>query len=292
MDSTILYALAANLFFSSSSIVFAQFSRKHSSLWINAVKSSLAFACLLLIVPIFVGFHPLPPLALALFVLSGLLGLVIGDVFLFNAYRILGAGRTLMIFGFQPLIIGSMAYLLFNQAVDAHRFLGIIFFVACLLIFSLETRRMHGHWEWRGLIGALLGLLFDATGVLLTRHAFDMSPGLTSIEANLFRFFGAILGFAFIARFIRPIGLVEKFLSETPRHRALVVAACVCGTLLSLSFYLAALQKGNLATISGIAITAPLFATLLECLIAKKWPSIYLWTALASFAAGFWIILS
>jgi drug/metabolite transporter (DMT)-like permease len=69
------------------------------------------------------------------------------------------------------------------------------------------------------------------------------------------------------------------------------VLASVCGTLISLSLYLFAIKTGHLATISGIAITSPLFATLLECVIEKKWPSRYLWAALASFVVGFWIVV-
>jgi len=227
----------------------------------------------------------------AFLILSGLLGLAIGDVFLFKAYSIIGPGRTLMLFGFQPLILGSIAFVLFDQAVDTNRFWGIFFFVSCLFIFSLEARRQRGHWEWRGLIYALVGVLFDASGVLLTRTAFEMTPELSSLEANLYRFAGALLGFAIIARFVRPIRLVERFMSETPRRRALVVLACICGTLVSLALYLAALKSGHLATLSGIAITAPLFATFLECIVRRKWPSAYLWLALLSFTLGFWIIL-
>jgi len=291
VNTPILYALASNIFFSAASLVFAEFSRKHSSMWMNAFKASLGFSVLLLVLPFLGQLHALPSVALACLMLSGLLGLCIGDVFLFNAYRVIGAGRTLMLFGIHPLILGTMAYFLFGQAVDTHRFLGIFFFVACLLIFSFEARKSKGHWEWNGLIWALVGVLFDCSGVLLTRFAFDQSPGITSLEANFYRFSGALIGFLFVSWFVRPIRLFEGFRSETPKRRGLVIIASVCGTLVSLALYLAAIQQGHLATISGIAITAPLFATLLECAIAKKWPSGYLWAALVSFTIGFWIVV-
>jgi drug/metabolite transporter (DMT)-like permease len=291
-EAPLIYALGANLFFSSASLVFTDFSRKHSSLWMNAFKASLAFMVLLLIVPIFGTFHAVSATSLAFLLISGLLGLAIGDICLFQAYSLIGAGRTLMLFGFQPLILGSMAFVLFDQSLDAHRFWGIFFFVSCLVIFSLEARRMRGHWEWTGLLWALVGVLFDSAGVLLTRAAFENTPQLTSLEANFYRFGGAVLGFLFIAKFLNPVHLIAKFRSETLRRRALVVVASLCGTLLSLGLYLHALQTGHLATLSGIAITSPLFATLLECLIERRWPSKYLWAALASFATGFWIVVA
>jgi drug/metabolite transporter (DMT)-like permease len=291
LDIPVLYALGANLFFSSASLVFATFSRKHSSLWMNAFKASVAFLTLIVIVPLFGSFNPISLEALVWLMLSGLIGLAIGDVCLFRAYSLIGAGRTLMLFGFQPLLLGSMGYVLFGQLVEAQRFLGIFFFVACLLIFSLESRRMRGHWEWKGLMWALIGVFFDAGGVLLTRGAFESSPALTSLEANLYRFAGALIGFVLIAKFFRPIRLIERFRSESSKNKSLLIFASLCGTTLSLGLYLVAIQTGHLATVSAIAITSPLFATLLECLVARKWPSIYLWVALLSFACGFWITL-
>jgi drug/metabolite transporter (DMT)-like permease len=290
-ELTILYALGANLFFSSASILFADYSRKVSSLWMNAFKASIAFIFFLISVPLFSGFNPIEFSSLGLLLLSGLLGLTIGDFFLFKAYASIGAGRTLMLYGFEPIMLGSVGFLVFSQTLDLYRFWGILFFMLCLLIFSLEARKTRGSWEIKGLLCALTGVFFDACGIVLTRLAFDQSPAISSFEANLYRFSGAVLGFIFIARFIRPIHLVRDFLKWAPSRRAMLVIASLCGTYVSLLLYLRAVQTGHLATISGIAITSPLFATLLECFIQRKWPSKYLWAALAAFACGFFIVL-
>ena len=99
--------------------------------------------------------------------------------------------------------------------------------------------------------------LFFALGATLF---FD----LEAAEGNFFHCVGALVGFAVIAQF-RP-------------------------TYISLLFYLTTVKIGHLASIAGIAITGPIFATALECLAARKPPSRYLVVAFTFFAIGFYIL--
>jgi uncharacterized membrane protein len=62
------------------------------------------------------------------------------------------------------------------------------------------------------------------------------------------------------------------------------------GTFMSLSFYLMAVQKGHLASISAVAGTTPLFATLIETLLGKRKFTIYLAAGLSFFILGFSIL--
>lgn len=291
LDNTLLFALGANLLFSTASIIFTQFSRKVSPLWVNTLKAIVAFVCFFISILIFTEFNIISNTSLLLLLLSGALGLAIGDNFLFTAFKILGSGRTLMFFGLQPIILGIFAYFLFDQEINFTKLWGILFFLLCLFLFSLEARKTKGHWEIRGLSFALIGIFIDAGGILLTRYAFDHSPNIGSFEANFYRLGGALIAFIFMARFFRPIHLVTQFKAFEWRSRLLIILGCVMGTFLSLLLYLKAVQSGHLATISGIAITSPLFATLLECVLSKTWPSKYLWAALVSFVIGFMIVL-
>ncbi|MFN8945446.1 MAG: EamA family transporter, partial [Pseudobdellovibrionaceae bacterium] len=58
-----------------------------------------------------------------------------------------------------------------------------------------------------------------------------------------------------------------------------------------LCFYLTAIKLGNIATLSSVAITGPLFAGLFECLHQKKWPSKEVLMATFLFICGFYILV-
>ncbi|MES2962424.1 MAG: EamA family transporter, partial [Bdellovibrionota bacterium] len=141
-----------------------------------------------------------------------------------------------------------------------------------------------------GLVFALIGVALDSLGILLTRSAFQASPAVNAIEGNFWRCLGAVIGFAVMSRF-RPIPLVSGLMQWPAKTRVILVIAAFAGTFLSLSLYLTAVRIGHLASLAGIAITGPMFATFLESVIHKKWPSRYLIIALGFFLAGFYVLL-
>lgn len=288
---SLLLALSATLCFSTSSLVYAEYSKKVSVLWMNCFKAAVAFIALSLTVPLTGGWHSPAAASIAALMLSGLLGLNIGDLFLLSAYTHLGVARTLILFGFQPLFVGIAASFLFGQALDPRRFLAVIFLIACLATFSLERYKKEKRWDFKGLWHALAGVLLDTSGILLTRAAFEKSPEITPLEGNFYRCFAALIGFAVISRF-RPVNLLQGLQLQPTRVKWILAAAGLAGTFLSLLFYLSAVKIGHLASITGIAITGPIFATALESILHKKPPSAYLLTAFAFFAMGFYILIN
>jgi drug/metabolite transporter (DMT)-like permease len=286
----LLLTLGATLSFATSTLVFTEFSKRVSVLWMNCFKATIALIGLLIAIPIFSGWHE-PSLATVWrFMLSGLIGLNIGDLFLLSAFTRLGAGRTLILFGFQPLFIGIASYFLFAQPLNPLRLVAILFLVGCIVTFSLERYKIERQWELTGLFHALIGVTLDMAGVLLSRHAFDLSPQITPLEGNLYRVIGALMGFAAIS-LIRPIHLWDGIRRWEPKTRTLIITASFAGTFLSLFLYLTAVKIGHLASIAGVSITGPIFATSLECIIHRRAPSRYLLAAFVFFIAGFVILL-
>lgn len=283
-------AIGATLSFSTSSLVFAEYSKRVSVLWMNCFKATVAFCALAITITLVTGFNPISTASLGGLALSGLIGLNIGDLFLLSAFTRLGAARTLILFGFQPLMVGLSAALLFDQPFDPSRLIAVVFLIGCLVTFSLERYRTEKKWELTGLLHALAGVVLDTCGVLLTRASFGDSPDVTPIEGNFYRCFGALVGFAVMARF-QPINLIQGLVQWPTKTRTLLIVASLGGTYLSLLLYLSAVKIGHLASISAIAITGPIFATAIECFLYRKLPSRYLMVAFAFFCAGFYILL-
>jgi drug/metabolite transporter (DMT)-like permease len=284
--------LGATLSFSASSLVYAEYSSKVSVLWMNCFKSSIAFVLLLVTLPLFFGgWHHAEPIVVAELMLSGLLGLNIADLFLLKAFTKIGAARTLMLYGFQPVIIGIGANILFGQSLNPMKLIAVLFMIACLFTMSLENYRVHKKWALSGLLLALIAVTLDACGILITRTAFETTHVVTPVESHFYRCLGALVGFAIMSLF-RPLPLVSGFLRWPQRQRLLLLAAAFGGTYLSLLLYLHAVKYGQLASLAGITITGPMFATTLECFIKRKPPSRYLLTAFGFFAIGFYVLIA
>lgn len=286
MEKAYIFALAANLSFAIGVQFFTHYARSMSSLWVNWYKgmvAALLFAATILLAG---GFHSIPPGMMAMFMLSGLVGLGLGDVYIIKAFSLMGPGRTMMVFGFQPLLIGVVSYFAFGQAIEMNKVYAILFFVVCLYIFSLESFRKHGHWNIKATLFALAGVTLDGLGVLITRYAFDHSPGIGTTEGNFYRAAGALLFFAGLSA-VKPFNFIGKLRTLSRSGVMWITLGSVAGTYLSLMFYLNAVRySGALAAVSGIAITGTLFASAFECAFERKLPSKYLVIAFAFFLAG------
>lgn len=298
-----LLTLGAALCFSSASLVFAQFSKRLSVLWVNTVKALVAA---LLLIPTLAVLHLTgltsfvapDPTSIGLLVLSGALGLGIGDLFLLDAFTRLGVSRTLILYGFQPIGLGLVAAIFLGQAFPLVKLIAVIFLIACLVIFSLERYKESGHWEIRGLVNALIGVSLDSTGVFISRLAFDQSPELHPLEGHFVRCLGALSCYAAISIFYkyrgqpeRRIRLIEYWRSLEPAAQRWILLGCFGGTYLSLCLYLTAVRIGHLGSIAAVGITGPMFAALLETVLHKKRPSGYLAAAFTAFLIGFAVLL-
>tara|TARA_R110002072_G_scaffold276051_1_gene437306 strand:+ start:32287 stop:33168 length:882 start_codon:yes stop_codon:yes gene_type:complete len=289
--SVIFLALSANLCFALGSQFFTHYSRTIGSIWMNWAKASVALFCFTLYALFFVDHISISVFDFSLLFLSGFLALGLGDIFLLKSFSDLGPGRTLMIFGFQPLILSSAGFIFFNQDMDSSKFWAILFFIICLFIFSLEKFKEDKHWNLKGSLLALAGMILDAVGIIITRSVFDKNPEFSPMEGNIFRCIGAIALFILMTYFYRPLNLIGTLKRLTSRDKLYIILGSVLGTFLSLGFYLNALKLAHLGSLSGIAITGTIFASMFECIHNKKLPSRYLMGAFISFMLGMKFLL-
>tara|TARA_Y100000768_G_C23987521_1_gene689869 strand:- start:749 stop:1624 length:876 start_codon:yes stop_codon:yes gene_type:complete len=284
------YALGANFSFALGSIFFTHYARKFSSIWMNTFKASVAALLFAFTVLLGSGFHEISALNFGIFFVSGFVALGLGDIFLINAFSLIGPGRTLVLFGFHPMIVGILSYFILGQEVSPKKLIGIIFFIGCLLTFSLESFRKNKSWGVAGLSMAILGVTLDGVGVIITRYAFDMNTAITALEGNFHRCLGALCCYALLNRFY-PMRFVANFREMRLKSKLMVSLGAIFGTYLSLGLYLEAVKTANLAIISSISITSVLFSSVFESLWNKEWPSKYLYLGLSFFGVGIWFVM-
>lgn len=290
--TAVLLAICSNICFASASIGFTHYSAKISPKWMNYVKAVIATLGFTLVCLVFDLWQKLPQNAWLMLIMSGLVGLGFGDIFLLKAFTHLGSGRVLMIFGFQPLLLGFVASHLFHQEFSMTKFIAVIFLILCLFSFSLESFKTKGHWDVPGLTYAIIGVSMDGIGVLLSRSAFELAPNLSPFYANWLRGVAATTAFAIWSLMSKDLRILPTWKSQNPKDRLYIFLSGFGGTFLSLSFYLMAVKTGHLASISAIAGTAPLFASAIDFLRGRSKPNPYFWFGLIFFIIGFSILIA
>lgn len=284
------FAIGANLTYSTASMIFSLYAKRYSSMWINQIKVFVAFIAFLVAMFVTNQMAPVNYSGIALLVLSGFAGLCFGDIFLFRAFTTLGPARSLVLYSFQPLMLGIYGYFFLGQLFSLNQTLAVICMVICIFIFMLERNKLTGSWDFRSFMWAFLGITLDALGVMLTREAYELNTGLETFQVNVIRCIGALAGFFLISP-KSYFTVAKDVFALRKREITLLFGSAICGCFLSLTLYLAALKYAHVGTLTAIAITGPVWVSLLECLYHKRWPNLYLVGAFAFFLTGFYLMV-
>ncbi len=282
-------AVGANLAFSTASMVFSHFARKFNSMWMNQVKVAIALLAFSIALVTTSHWIEISWTSATLLLLSGFAGLCIGDIFLFRAFAALGAGRTLVLYSFQPLLLGVYGFFFLGQFFTINQTLAVVCMMICIFIFMFERNKLTGSWDLRNFFWAFLGICLDAFGVMLTRSSYELTPNLETFQVNVIRCIGAIIGFILI----NPksyIGVTKDVIALPNRDKTMLIGSCIAGTFLSLTLYLAALKYAHVGTLTAISITGPVWVAILESIYHRRLPSRLLLMAFAFFLTGFYLM--
>lgn len=284
-----LFAIASNLCFGTASIRFSYYAARFSPGWMNQFKVTVALIGFLIAFLFLESFVPLSSTGWFALLGSGMIGLFLGDWFLFQAFAHLGATRTLVLYSFQPFLLGLYGFLFLGQILNGFQVLAILFMIACVFTFVLERNRQVGHFDLKHFFYAFLGILFDAMGVVLSREAYEQFPSLGSFQANATRAFGALLAFMILKP--SSVFIIRNDLKTLSNRESFdLLGAVLLGTFLSLAFYLHALKTAHVASLTAISITGPIWVSLIEHLRERKLPNAYFVLAFVFFLVGFYCL--
>jgi len=138
----ILFALCASIFWSITVTIIKPITNNVSPFLINPIKNSIGFflfciSFLIFNVPFWYG-H-LYSHEYFIILISGALGMVLGDTIFIYALNKIGANRVAIVDSFSPIMIYSYSILLLpNQSLTTIQIIGFIITISGLLILNSE----------------------------------------------------------------------------------------------------------------------------------------------------------
>jgi drug/metabolite transporter (DMT)-like permease len=271
----LLAAFGTAVFWAFSAIFFEDASKKVGALAVNFWKVTFAFVFLAISGTIVRGV-PFPydaPLRTWLLLgLSGLIGFVISDYFLFNAYILIGSRITVIFQSLTPVFTALFAYIFIAERMQAHRFVGMAVTIAGILIVVLTRSKQsrqnnEATLSAKGLLFAFLSSVFQAGGMVLTKAGLgDYSP----ISGTQIRAFIAIFGFAINALLI---GQGAHVFLKVPKIReafSSTIKGSVFGPFLGVALSLFSLQNTQAGATSTLMALTPVVIILPSVFILKQ----------------------
>ncbi len=197
--------------------------------------------------------------------LSGLVGFVLGDLFLFRAYVVVGARISMLIMSLAPPIAAIVGWMIMGETMSPRSLAGMV--VTCTGIAMVVLTRhkdglpvtpgFHGAKArgngWRfsypvaGLLLAFGGAAGQATGLVLSKYGMEGYDAFAATQIRVITgFFGFMIIYTALGRWYRLVPAVKN----KAAMKSLTIGAFF-GPFLGVSFSLLAVRY----TSSGIAAT-------------------------------------
>ncbi|MFA6949104.1 MAG: DMT family transporter [Lentimicrobiaceae bacterium] len=256
-----LAALATAIFWTITALAFESAGKKVGSLSVNIIRLAIAF--------IYLGIFSLFTRGVFLpegaslhnwiwLSVSGLIGFVIGDLFLFQAYVVIGARISMLIMSLAPPIAAVAGWLLMDETMNSKGLIGMALTVIGISIAILARKTtddpdgkikksLKFKYPLSGILLAFGGAAGQGLGLVLSSYGIeDYNP----FAATQIRVISGIIGFIVVISYIGFWPRVVSALKNVSAMKRLGVGAFF-GPFLGVSFSLLAVTY----TTSGIAST-------------------------------------
>lgn len=249
-----LASLLVAVFWTITALSFEMASKRVGSLVVNILRLSFALVFLSVFTYFYRGFL-LPTDASGhawlWLSLSGLVGFVFGDYFLFHSYTLISSRIAMLVMTFVLPVTALIGWIFLGEHMTGQHLLGMGLTVTGISITIFSRNRDNGrlklHYPLKGLFYAFLGVLGQAGGLVLSKYGMRDYDPFASTQIRI------VAGFAGFALIILLGSQFRPVLAAFSNRKAMfgITSGSFFGPFLGVSFSLLAIQH----TTTGVAAT-------------------------------------
>ncbi|GAB1406054.1 hypothetical protein MASR1M74_32370 [Lentimicrobium sp.] len=276
-------ALLVAVFWTITAIAFELASKKVGSLTVNLLRLSLAMIFLGIyglitkgqFFPMGAGSHQWIWLSV-----SGLIGFVLGDLFLFQAYVVVGARISMLIMALAPPIAALSGWLLMGETISYTGLAGMLltFTGISLAILNREPslvtenhRKIRFKYPLKGILLAFGGAAGQGVGLVVSKYGMQSYDAFASTQI---RVISGVAGFLIVVTLYGSWKSIRYAFTQTKALKHLSIGAFF-GPFLGVSFSLLAIQYTSSGVASSLMSIVPVLIILPSVLLMKEkvaWP--------------------
>jgi drug/metabolite transporter (DMT)-like permease len=286
-------ALLTAVLWSGSSVVFAVAANRVGSMTVNIGRLVLA-ALYLSLVMVFTGFDPAVSQRQVMYLsISGVIGLALGDSFLFRSYREIGPRVSMLVMSSAPAIGAILAFFFLNEVLSSWSIIGMAVTLAGIAIVVLERKgpeRGLTVLTGAGVVSAFLGAVGQGTGLIFAKLAFNEGP----VNGFLATFIRIIASLVVLLPVVLATGRLRGAFGRFNADRRafwLTAGGSVVGPFLGIALSLVAVAHTSVGIAATLMATVPILMLPLVRMVYKErltWRSLAgAWLAVAGVAILF-----
>lgn len=202
--------------------------------------------------------------------LSGVVGFIIGDYFLFASYPQIGSRMAMLMMTLAPPMAAFFGWIALGETMNIKGIAGmfLVLLGIGIAIWSKPSGEKKGKLNFpiKGLVFAFIGALGQGGGIVLSKYGMGQ---YNAFAATQIRVIVSIIGFAIIITILRRWKNVKSTFTNKPAIRGIIVGS-IFGPFLGVSFSLLAVQNTNTGTASTIMAIVPVLIILPAVVLYKQ----------------------
>jgi drug/metabolite transporter (DMT)-like permease len=266
-------ALLTAIFWTVTSLSFEAASHRIGSVAVNILRLIIGFAFLSVFNLVHRGFILPVDASMTNWIwlsLSGLVGFVFGDLFLFKSYTMIGSRFSMLIMTLVPPITTFFSFIILGERLTLFHFLGmtLTFSGIAMAIFSRNGKgeKISLKLAPKGILYAFGGAVGQALGLVLSKFGMhDYDP----FAATQIRIIAGIAGYTMLVTILVRWGNVTKALRNKD-GMLLTGLGAFFGPFLGVSFSLIAVKYTEAGIASTIMALVPVFIILPAVILFKQ----------------------
>jgi drug/metabolite transporter (DMT)-like permease len=265
-------ALITAILWAGTAIVFTEATKTVGSHVVNITRLLLATVYLIATILLFNLNYEVSIEQIYLLGLSGIVGLVFGDGFLFKSFQYIGARLSMLVMTLSPPLAALLAYIYLGEQLSNFGILGIVITISgvSIVVFKRSEQPTNDYKKNNlGYLFAFLGAIGQAVNLIFAKEAFHLGE-INGFVATFYRMIPSIPLMYLLGFLYRKKRNSIRILKTEKSALKYIIIGSVIGPFLGITFSLIAVANTHVGIASTLMATVPIVMLPIVILFYKE----------------------
>jgi drug/metabolite transporter (DMT)-like permease len=190
--------------------------------------------------------------------ISGIIGFVLGDLFLFESFIIVGSRISMLMMTLVPPMTALFSWIMLKETLNSASIIGMILTLSGIALVILNKKDGEKYFSFnhpvKGILFAFLGAVGQSVGLVFSKVGMG---SYDAFAATQIRIITGIIGFAIVITFWKKWGNISAAFKNITAIKRITIGS-VFGPFLGVSFSLYAVQHTSAGIASTIMAITPI----------------------------------
>ncbi|MBW6473395.1 MAG: DMT family transporter [Anaerolineaceae bacterium] len=269
-------AISAAFLWALSSILFSVSGKQIGASSLNRIRLSFAFLFLIITHTLVFG-TPIPLTATndqwIWLGLSSIIGLVLGDLFLFQSFIMVGPRLAMLVMAITPVISALFAWIFLGETLSFLQMSGVFLTIGGISLVILDRNNSHNpiysnRHKWIGILFGVGAAIGQAVGLIFAKKG--LPPEFPALSGVVIRVVVAVISVWIFAIFSKQVKKSFQQIRQFPKAFRFAFAGAMVGPFLGVWLSLIAVQFAKVGIASTLMALTPIFHLPIGTILKEK----------------------